>query len=253
MYIDERGAGRDVVALHGTPQDPEELADFAAGALPDARVLTPHLPGYGRSRELPLDPEDPVSLGALEARLARELRGPAVLFGVSGGAYRALALAARGRLPVAGVFALAGFRRLDEALAERLRGGAAAVEVGVDLSDALVGSWFAPAFARRQRATAEAIVERYVSSAHAPTLVEELRALASGADLEEGLARFSRPVELQVGALDEATPPALSEEVAACCPAARLVRLEGRGHLAHVEAPQQLGAALRAFAIRAAG
>ena len=39
MYIDERGAGRDVVALHGTPQDPEELADFAAGALPDARVV----------------------------------------------------------------------------------------------------------------------------------------------------------------------------------------------------------------------
>lgn len=66
--------------------------------------------------------------------------------------------------------------------------------------------------------------------------------------LLKGLDRIQTPVALIVGSADGTVPPAVSERAAARLPAAKLVRLEGCGHLAHEEAPAAVAREIAAFA-----
>ncbi|HJL25553.1 MAG TPA: alpha/beta fold hydrolase [Polyangiaceae bacterium LLY-WYZ-15_(1-7)] len=247
LYVDRRGAGEvDVVALHGAPQDPEAVAEAVSAALPEARVWTPHMPGYGGSADVTLGEGDPLGLGLLEAALAGRFAS-CVLVGISVGAYRALGLAARGRVPVAGVFAMGSFARIGEHLSARMRGGAEAVRSGVDVQPLLVETWFSARFREAHAERARAVVERHLGCLGREATAAEQEAVASGPDLRPRLDRFTGPVCLGVGALDEATPPELTEEVARALPQAEVRRFAGCGHLVEVEAPEAFGQALRYF------
>lgn len=61
------------------------------------------------------------------------------------------------------------------------------------------------------------------------------------------LARLPMPVLLLWGAEDTVTPPSRGEALAQLVPGARLVMLEGVGHIPHIEAPDAFDAALLAF------
>ncbi|MFM7551574.1 MAG: 3-oxoadipate enol-lactonase, partial [Actinomycetota bacterium] len=59
------------------------------------------------------------------------------------------------------------------------------------------------------------------------------------------LGGIAVPTLVVVGSLDEETPPAYAEALAAGIPGARLEVLAGAGHFTPVEAPAALGALLR--------
>ncbi|WP_066093035.1 alpha/beta fold hydrolase [Xanthomonas massiliensis] len=64
------------------------------------------------------------------------------------------------------------------------------------------------------------------------------------------LAAFAGPALVLCGAEDAITPPALSREIAALMPGARLVVLPACGHLAPLEQPEAVAAAMREWLLR---
>lgn len=69
-------------------------------------------------------------------------------------------------------------------------------------------------------------------------------------DGRELLAGFARPTLVLCGENDAITPPALSREIAGLVPGARLVELPGCGHLAPLERPAEVTAAMREWLLR---
>ena len=67
-------------------------------------------------------------------------------------------------------------------------------------------------------------------------------------DLRSGLAGIDVPTVVVTGALDTLVPTALSDELAAAIPRARLVRLPGLGHQLPLEAPDELAAIITELA-----
>lgn len=66
-------------------------------------------------------------------------------------------------------------------------------------------------------------------------------------DSRPELARIEVPSLVVVGAGDQLTPPPLAREIAAGIPGARLVVLEGCGHLPPLEAPEAVSALMRSW------
>jgi non-heme chloroperoxidase len=63
-----------------------------------------------------------------------------------------------------------------------------------------------------------------------------LKALST-LNLVEGIATIDMPTTVVVGSLDQLAPPRLSDQLVATIPGARLVTLEGRGHMLPLEDP----------------
>ncbi len=109
-------------------------------------------------------------------------------------------------------------------------------------------------------AVAEAVVERWFSpTGRTPELVQRMRAMVAGTpaegyaacceaiaatDLRQDLAHIGAPTLALAGAQDPATPPEHLEAVVAAIPGARLQVLDPAAHLANVEQPAAVSAAL---------
>jgi magnesium chelatase accessory protein len=65
--------------------------------------------------------------------------------------------------------------------------------------------------------------------------------------LQRDLGRLAVPVLLLAASGDRTVPPSESERVAGLLPSARLVPLEGLGHLAHEESPEEVARRIREF------
>jgi pimeloyl-ACP methyl ester carboxylesterase len=87
----------------------------------------------------------------------------------------------------------------------------------------------------------------------APTAIGQSRAIMERADHRAELARLTQPVAVLCGRQDRITPPALSQELAALLPAARLTLIDDAGHLLPAEQPRQVAAALAALLARTRG
>jgi pimeloyl-ACP methyl ester carboxylesterase len=77
--------------------------------------------------------------------------------------------------------------------------------------------------------------------------LRQQEAILARPDSRPDLPRIGVPTLVACGAEDALTPPALSEEMAAAIPGARLALLPGCGHLPPMEDPQATSALLRAW------
>lgn len=75
-------------------------------------------------------------------------------------------------------------------------------------------------------------------------------AIISRADYRPSRARVKVPTLVLVGAEDRTTPPRYAEEIAAAVPGAVLQRIERCGHMAPMERPAEVNAALREWLAR---
>jgi 3-oxoadipate enol-lactonase len=233
-----------VVLLHSLGTDGRLWRD-QVGALEDAyRVLVPESRGHGVS---PWRPGLTVQgwVDDLHCWLRDATDGPVHLVGLSMGGVQALAYAAAHPQMVRSLVLADTFARLDDEVARakvdgvradvRTLGMSAYADVYIDQT------LLTPAGESRRedlrRAIAGMSPEAYVGSSE----------VCFGADLIDVLASVAVPALVMIGERDQKTPYPLSEALADGLADARLVVVEGAGHLSNVDAPQHFNRYLRTF------
>lgn len=223
---------RTVVLLHGAPSSPDDLVPLAKRLAVAHRVLIPTLPGYLGTPSL-----QPYSLDRLHALLEDALapKGPLALVGFSLGAFHALSLAARSKLPIQAVASLGGFAGLQPEERQGLMGFVPTLRSLTDAKDPGLRAMF-----RARMVSAGHLAkhpedgdraEAWLDLVPPAVLADELEAAANLTDLYDALAR--RPglrILARVGALDPAAPPVMSERLVKAAPNAELQVVPHAGH-----------------------
>jgi pimeloyl-ACP methyl ester carboxylesterase len=114
---------------------------------------------------------------------------------------------------------------------------------------ALARRWLPPMLHPRRVADAALMAEltAMVERQSPEIFARQVRALLDRPDAQAVLGHIACPVLLGVGRQDGWSPPAQHEAMARAIPQARLVVFEDSGHMAPVEAPDAVTAALRAW------
>ena len=106
--------------------------------------------------------------------------------------------------------------------------------------------FFADSTLRNDRAMVDEW-HRYVARLDTETVLNGLRCIVGRRDLTPELSRVRVPTMVVVGSEDRAQPPAESRAIAAAIPGARLLTIEGAGHLSALERPREAAELLAGF------
>ncbi len=249
--IGSRRAAITLVLLHGFPHDRALWAaqvEAAPVAFPDTRILIPDLPGFGRSSPLLRAGMDAYA-DALEPLLDSAGVEQAVIGGLSMGGYVAFAFWRRHAARVRALVLLdtkapadtdAARETRRELIATVERDGVGAVVPG--LLPAQLG-----VTTRRDHPALVERVEVMLRRAPASGVVAAAQALMDRADSTPTLSTISVPTLVLVGEEDTVTPIGDALAMAAAIPGSRLVTVPGAGHLAPLEQPAIVNAALGEF------
>jgi pimeloyl-ACP methyl ester carboxylesterase len=240
VYLEERGAGPAVVLFHGTPSSVDDFGPLAAVLARCHRVLVPHMHGYGRtaSGRRPYSLEK--AIAEIETRLLDDGVRQAAFVAFSGGAYKAAAIALRGRIAVSRMVLFAPVLGLD---AEVAQGQKAMVEAVRNGTYDPRGSWLqrmaGPGFEARDPAGA-ARVRGWLDAVSTSLICEELVAIADAPDLRPRLVELQGRVLICTGDADQAVPPAASEALARTAAHGEFRSVAGAGHALLIERPDEV-------------
>ena len=249
-HVQRMGQGPCLLLLHGTAAATHSWRDLAPLLATNFTVIAPDLPGHGFTSSLP---QARVSLAgfseALHALLGKLQASPDLVFGHSAGAAIALRMALDGKIAPRAIFSLNGalLPLGDEHAAFFTR--AARLMVGLPFVSKLC-AWRASkqeVAGRLLRDTGSDIgprgVELYTRLFSYPGHIRAALMMMAQWELRpllRDLPRLATPLLLLVGSRDRAVPPMQARRIQAILPAARIITLEGLGHLAHEEAPQRV-------------
>jgi len=239
----ETGQGPPLVLLHSLLSD---RASFDAVVAPLARafrVIVPELPGFGRSRAVG---GGLAGVADRMAELVTEAAGSAgaVVLGNGYGGFVALQMAIRNPTAATRLILADAGAAFSEAgrQAFRTMAGVSGAKGLAAIADVAMNRLSAPEF----QATHPALMgER--RAAFLRTDPEIFRAACdalASLDLRGGLSKVKVPVLVLVGEQDEATPPAMSHELAAGLPDAQLKIIPGCAHVPQLQAPALFLAAI---------
>jgi pimeloyl-ACP methyl ester carboxylesterase len=218
----------------------------ARALMPKFRVVKPDLPGRGDTAAPSGGSVDDYA-DFLEAIL-NGLGAPAGVAGFSMGGYTALSLARRKPKWLAALALVDARAQPDDEAARAKRDEAIATvdSAGVGpIADAMVPKLLSGAGAANRDLVER--VRRIILRQKPETVAADLAALRDRPDSRPALAGISIPTLVVVGSEDALTPPADSEAMAAAIPGARLTTIPGAGHLAPMERPGAVAAALSDF------
>ncbi|MDQ7249770.1 acetoin dehydrogenase dihydrolipoyllysine-residue acetyltransferase subunit [Dongia sedimenti] len=230
-----QGRGIPLVLLHGFSGDLNNWRGLFAGVRSDWPVLGLDLPGHGGStRNIPRDFE---ALAAIvEATLAREVEGPAVLVGHSLGAAVAVRVAARGFADIRALtlFAPAG---LSPEMNARFVDGILRAREAASLKPWLLELAANPAV------ISEPLLQATLESRRDPSLIEAMRDFAArflpdgtpSFSITADLAQLTIPTRVVFGRADRILPFAATRNLPGNV---GLHAIDNCGHMPHLEHPQ---------------
>ena len=240
-----------LVFLHGFAESREVWTDFTRSFPASYRLLAPNLPGHGTNLASVPD----FSMEAQARYIVQYLNDkgaadPVLLVAHSMGGYVALALAERYPSRVAGL-ALINSTALpdtDEKRQNREKNIGFVERHGVGkFMDSFVRPLFAPAN-RDRLAEARELLEEIGKATPASTFFGALRGMAARPDRTAVLAQAAFPVLLVAGKHDVAVHFDDSVRQAALPATGAALFLEGSGHLAYLEQPDETRRAVLALA-----
>jgi pimeloyl-ACP methyl ester carboxylesterase len=241
----DAGARPPLVLVHGWPLDRGIWAPQLGAFAGERRVLAPDLVGAGDS-----SPVGRATIAAhaddLLAWLDRLEIHQAALVGLSMGGYVALDFAHRYPERLAALV-LADTRAEADTSDQRdgrIRMAEQVAQAGVAaLLPLLLPRLLSPTASADARASLSAIILRQPAAG----VIAGLHAMAERPDASPWLSAIAVPTLVLVGAADAVTPPEAAAALAQGIPGARRVVIPGAGHLANLEEPGAVNAALRAF------
>ena len=243
------GEGPPLWLFHSLLADRDSFAAVRGPLSERFAVHLPELPGFGASSPVP-GGLVAVADRMADAMLDRGGEAPVVL-GNGYGGFVALQMAIRHPGLVRGLVLADCGACFSEPGRQAFRAMAAGVDAGgpARIADVAMRRLFAPEF---QEAHPDLMAERRAAFLRtAPdVLTAACHALAT-LDLRAEVGQVRVPVLVLVGGQDEATPPAMSRELAALLPDARLVVLDGCAHVPQLQDPHRFLAAVEPFLMQA--
>lgn len=238
-----------VVLLHGFPFNRSLWRGQVESLSASRRVFAPDLRGHGETSVA----EGPATMEEMAEDLAAlldELKVErAVVGGLSMGGYVALAFM-RAHPERVGALVLADTRAQadsDDARRTREETARRALSEGMGpIADAMLPKLLAPA-TRERRPDLVARVREMILGTKPEGAAAALRGMAVRRDQTDLLETINVPTLIVVGSEDAITPPSDSEAMSAKIGGARLVKIEGAGHVSNVERPGEFDRALAEF------
>ena len=239
----DTGQGPPLILLHSLLSDRASFDAVVAPLARSFRVIVPELPGFGRSRAVG------GGLAAVADRMAEfvtDVAGPggAVVLGNGYGGFVALQMAIRhptvaSRLILAdagAAFSDSGREAFRTMAAVSSANGLAAV------ADVAMNRLFAPEFQKTHPALMDDRRAAFLRTD--PEVFRTACEALASLDLRRELSKVKVPVLVLVGEQDEATPPAMSHELAAGLHDVRLKIIPGCAHVPQLQAPALFLAAI---------
>lgn len=223
------------------------------GMLNDARVWDAVRAELGDSAEFRVaDVQRDTSIAGMAQRAWTQTHDVAaerrfVIAGFSMGGYVAQQMLAEPsrRVDALALVSTSGRAESPEAAALREKTIAATARDFARVVEGFIGFGTHPSF--QADAAAVQALRTMLLATGSETAIRQHRAILERADCRAQLPHWRLPTCVLVGDEDRVTPPALAEELAALIPAARLERLPECGHMAPLEQPRRVAAALRAL------
>jgi pimeloyl-ACP methyl ester carboxylesterase len=250
LHYVERGRGTPLVLVHGFPLDHTMWQGQIEGLADRCRVIAPDLRGFGQSgvtAGLATMQRMADDLAQLLERLA--IREPIALCGLSMGGYVAWQFGLRYRERLAKLM-LCDTRAVADnaetaanriALAERVQ-----KEGPAFIAETMIPKLFAPATIEAQVPCVEATRE-IILRTDPKGIAAASRGMAQRPDVSPWLARFDMPALVLCGEHDAISKPDEMRGFAGQMPQARYVEIAGAGHMAPLEKPAEVNAAIREF------
>jgi magnesium chelatase accessory protein len=262
-HVQQMGSGPAALLVHGTGAATHSWRGLAPLLAKRWTLLAPDLPGHGFTDTPPgADLSLPGMADALHALLRTLGVQPALAVGHSAGAAVLARMALDGRIAPRALVALNGALLPLRNLPGYLLSPLARLLAANPLLVRLVG-WHArdaAAVARLIAGTGSNIeaqgVQLYARLLRAPPHVRGVLEMMARWDLRplaRDLPQLAAPLTLVVGGNDRTVPPSEAQRVCALLPRARLVVLDGLGHLAHEEQPQRVADCIERSAAPAGG
>ena len=247
IRLQDQGQGVPLLLLHGFPLDQSMWAAQQQGLADRCRVLTPDLRGFGQSSRLPPSftmRQFADDLAQLLERL--QIDSPVILGGLSMGGYIAWQFWQYHRARLAGLILCDTRAASDtpEAAAGRDQLAERVLRQGVGPAvEEMLPRLFAPATLESADALV-AEVRRVMLTTSPASFATAQRGMARRPDVSWRLADIDVPTLVICGESDAITPPAEMQSIAAAIPAATYQQVPAAGHLAPLEQPQPVNAAI---------
>jgi 3-oxoadipate enol-lactonase len=231
---------KTILWIHGFPLSSQMFE--AQGAIPGATHVIPDLPGFGRTQALDgltIDDYAHFVMGVLE-------ENQAILAGFSMGGYIALAAARLHPERVRGLILLDTKETADseEARKGRLDSIAKVEKEGIEpIVDSMLPKMLTPSAPPELKDRVRAMM----MTSSPEGVIAALRAMAGRADSSSMLPKITVPTLIVVGDQDPITTPADAQRMASAIPNAKLVTIANAAHLAPVEQPAAVNAAVEQF------
>jgi len=250
LALEDHGRGEPLVLVHGFPFD-RRMWRGQIGAFDGFRLILPDVRGHGESEPAP----PPYSMTTLAEDLRQLLDhlglDRVVIGGLSMGGYIALAFAARYPERLSALLLIDTQAAADspEAREKRAELSARARRDGVEavageMLERLVGG-------RNVTPEVADLVRQMILGTSVEGMVGALAGMAARPDSTPLLPKIACPTLVVVGQDDAVTPPETARSMAAAIPRAELVEIPSAGHLAPLEQPPAVNAAIRSFLSRA--
>lgn len=246
-YLDA-GGGEPIVLVHGFPLDGQVWERVAPLLANRHRVITPDLPGFGKS--FATGPFTMESLADAMVELLDQLKIDRAAFaGLSMGGYVLQALMRSHPERVSKLILVDTRANADD---EKGRSGRDVMitlvkEKGtIGVVDQMLPKMLAPAtFAAQPDVVAR---QREIMLACPPgTIANACAAMRARADFTPLLATLPCPLQVIVGESDAIAPPEVARAMAGAAKGSRLDVIEAAGHMAPMEQPKLVAEAIEAF------
>jgi 3-oxoadipate enol-lactonase len=250
LNVLQRGNGTPLVLVHGYPLDHSMWRGQIDGLADRCRLIAPDLRGFGASGvtagTVTMEQMADDLAGLLDALKITE---PIVLCGLSMGGYVAWQFALKYRARLAKLILCDTRAAADspEAAAGRLKTAENVLADGAaPAAEALIPKLFAPETYQQQPKIVEE-TRQVILRTKPEGIAGALRGMAERPDVTVQLAQLDVPALLICGEHDGISPPSEMRQIASQMPHAKFVEIANAGHMAPLEQPAAVNAAMRDF------